>query len=114
MRKPKEGDLTRPVLQLLALRGVFAWRVNSAAMRLPKSGGRVGFYRSCSITGVSDVCGVLPDGRFLAVELKRPGGGGVLRESPREFLGRVTAAGGLALVVSDVGRLAAALDAEGY
>ena len=46
--------------------------------------------------GVSDLIGCSPDGRFLAVEVKRPGG----KATPDqiEFLERVKASGGIAVL----------------
>jgi hypothetical protein len=56
--------------------------------------GRVRSFRG--LRGVSDVLGVLPGGRFLAIECKGPTG----RPSPEqvEFIERVRAAGGVAFV----------------
>jgi hypothetical protein len=60
--------------------------------------------------GRHGILGLLtPSGRLLAAECKRPGN----RPTPdqRGFLDAVRAAGGLALVVRDVGELAVTLDA---
>jgi hypothetical protein len=53
--------------------------------------------------GASDIIGCLPDGRFLAVEAKAPGKKPT--KAQREYLERVAADGGLALVVDEVGSL---------
>ncbi len=52
---------------------------------------------------VSDLLGILPGGRFLAVELKSRGG--KVTQAQRSFLDHVTAAGGVALVISDLAEL---------
>jgi hypothetical protein len=64
------------------------------------------------LKGSSDIEGILPGGRFLAVEVKAPGG----RLSPeqREFLERVRELGGLALVVKSWRELDDALRQSGY
>jgi hypothetical protein len=64
------------------------------------------------LKGSSDIEGILPGGRFLAVEVKAPGG----RLSPeqREFLERVRGLGGLALVVKSWKEIDGALREGGY
>ena len=109
MKAPRETDLVRVCLAYLRLRGVFAWRVNSGAVA-GEHGGKRRFVRFNGAKGCSDVLGILPGGRFLAVETKMPG----RKTTPHQqaFLDAVRAAGGLALVVRDVAELAAALDAQ--
>ena len=115
--RPTEQSIVNACLQLLALRGAFAWRVNQGAV---KTDGR--FIRFNRVEGCSDVIGTLPPGkfhaggRFLAVECKRPGLGKRSRPEPHKqaFLDRVSACGGLALCVTGVAELDALLTAEGY
>jgi hypothetical protein len=104
---PRESDILRSCLDLLRLRGVFAWRVNSGAVA-GEYNGRRRFVRFHGAPGCADIIGILPGGRFLAVECKRPGN----KPTPQQtaFLEAVRQQGGLALVVSDVRDLAAALD----
>jgi Holliday junction resolvase len=52
-----EFALERSILQLLELRGIYAWPTHGARNR-PLT------------TGISDINGVLPGGRFLAIEVK--------------------------------------------
>jgi len=54
-----------------------------------------------SFKGIADILGVLPpDGKFLAIEVKRPGRKPTERQ--RQFLEQVEAAGGIALVAYSV------------
>ena len=99
-----ESDVQASCLAYLRARRIFHWRQNSGAF-MAKSGNWV---KCCSIKGVSDILGVLPDGRFLAVECKSEAGGRLSPEQ-REFLMNVNANGGLGLVVRSVGELAEAL-----
>ena len=87
----KEQDLVRPALQLLATRGVFCWRNNSGAVAGEHAGKRR-FLRFGGAPGASDLLGVLPGGRFIAVELKRKG----KKATPKQqaFLDAVAAQGG--------------------
>ena len=129
LKKPSEQSIVNACLQLLALRGAFAWRVNQGAI---KTEGR--FVRFNRVEGVSDIVGTLPigwreigpvvatvaeriqqGGRFIAVECKRPGLGKKSRPEPHQqaFLDRIAACGGLAVCVTDVRELDALLTAEG-
>lgn len=110
---PRMNDLEAPVLRgcldLLHMRGIYAWRNNTGSMR-DSTGRPVHF----GLVGSSDILGVLGlgrlmVGRLLCIECKRPGGGR-LTTSQRAFLERVRAEGGVALVVNDIDTLAAVLD----
>jgi hypothetical protein len=106
MKAPREQDLVKPALQLLALRGVFAWRNNSGAI-CATSNGKRRFVRFGGMPGSADVLGVLPGGRFLGIELKKPGGKPTAKQEA--FLAAVRAAGGVAWVVSSLAELEARL-----
>lgn len=63
---PQEGDLQRQVMAYLKLLpGVVAWRQNSGCCP--------GSHIRMAPEGTPDVIGYLPDGRFLSIELKKPG-----------------------------------------
>ena len=92
-----ETQLVGACLLVLHLHKVFAWRNNTGGFK--KNGH---FYRF-GLVGSSDILGVLPEGRFLAVECKRPGN----RPTPAQddFLKQVREKGGLALVVYEAQEL---------
>ena len=117
MKAGKEGDIVKACLQLLTLRGAFAWRQNAGAMK-GSHNGKPWFVRFVSpeADGISDIVGVLPDGCFLAVEVKKPGARTAKDRAARQaaFRQRVSSHNGLALVVSDVRQLDEALTMEGY
>ena len=125
IRAPSESAVLRAVLDLLAWRGVLAWRSNQIPAPLP--GGK-GFRRFVGMPGCSDIIAVVPTwanvatrdncwssvtqiGRFAGIEVKRVGG----KQSPaqREFQRRVEAAGGVYAVVSDAKELERLLDGWG-
>jgi len=89
-----ERDIQKVILDYLACIKVFAWRQNRGAMKGAHKG--KGWFVRFGPPGQSDILGVLPGGRFLAIEVKRIG------ESPSDdqqrFLDRVNAAGGIAIV----------------
>jgi hypothetical protein len=99
--------LVKACLDLLALRGVFAWRSNNAGIWDAKKKA----YRFHGTRGVPDILGCLPGGRLLAVEAKE--GRGRLTEEQHCYLAHVNALGGLGLVVRSVGELIGALDEAG-
>lgn len=69
--------------------------------------GHVLGFRPGPTRGVSDILGVLPNGRALAIEVKRPGGKPT--EAQQLFLHEVNRAGGLAFTASSVDEVEAYL-----
>ena len=64
----RESALYPAMLDLMIRVNIYAWRNNVGAARLK------GFYVRFSKKGSADFIGLLPDGRFLAVEAKTPDG----------------------------------------
>jgi hypothetical protein len=91
-----EAAVLRSCLDYLRFRGVACWRQNSGALVTP--GG--GFLRAADINGVADIIGLLPSGRFLAVECKSSRGR--QSEAQRAFQAMVEGSGGLYLIARDI------------
>jgi hypothetical protein len=103
MKTPLERDVLSACLKLLTLRRVPHWRQSVGQFTV---GGRT---IRAAVLGCSDIIGLLPpDGRFLAIECKQPGTRPTAAQNA--FLAAVEAAGGVALVVTDVRQLANMLD----
>ena len=100
MKPTREQDIQRTILQYLHLRGILAWRNNSGAMRAITPTGKSRLVRFNTATGSSDIFAVLPGGRFLSIEVKRPGNKPTARQA--DWLATVTAHGGLAIVATCV------------
>ncbi len=66
-RPQKETDIQADALDYLEMRGVFCWRNNTGAR------GRVKYGK----LGSPDIIGIMPNGRFIGVELKKPKGRGL-------------------------------------
>lgn len=100
---PTEQDILRAILDyLIRIKHIYCWRNNSGAM--VKDDHFVRFGK----VGSADILGVLPDGKFLAIEVKRPGG----KTTPAQddFLALVRKNGGVAIVAHGVEDVILALD----
>ncbi len=102
-----EGRIKADCLRYLERRGFFAWNNPSGAARIaPDRWVRFGH------KGSADILGCLPDGRFLAIEMKAQRG----RLSPEQsaFLEKIRGYGGLAIVARSFRELDEALREAGY
>ena len=91
----KEGEIVKACLDYLTFYGAFVWRNNTGALK-DKTNRPVFFGKP----GSADIIGVLPGGRFIAVECKTIKG--TLSEKQKIFLSSVKDIGGLALVARSV------------
>lgn len=111
-----ESDIVKGCLDLLALKKIFAFRINNTGIYDPA--------RKCFRTfhgkkGVSDILGIAKNGTkivskgcFIAVECKMPKG--KLTETQDEFQEEVVEAGGIALTAHSVDELAEDLKELGF
>jgi hypothetical protein len=91
--KVLESDVMKDVDQILSAYNIFHWRNNTGVTRIGKRFVRFGY------PGSADWLGICHDGRFLAVECKRPREGR-LTAKQRDFLECIRRYGGVALVVT--------------
>lgn len=106
-----EAPVQRAILQYLTHLGIFHWRQNAGGYADTDKSGRRHVYKMSSVSGVSDILGILPGGRMLCIEVKSRTG--KLRPSQRDFLERAGRAGALAFVARSVKDVETALRAEG-
>ena len=110
---PLEKDVQKLCIEWLAAWGATAVRINSGGMAVEKR-----FVRFNDQPGCSDVLACLPpNGRMLALELKRPGLDRTTAKRKAEqesFRAKVVKSGGLALVAQSLDELLAGLRAAGY
>jgi hypothetical protein len=78
----------------------------------PENRVKPGKFMSFGLKGSANILGCLPDGRFLAVEVKAARG--VLSPEQRDFLASIKALGGLAVTVRGWRKLDGALREAGY
>jgi hypothetical protein len=102
-----EGRVKAACIRYLEKRGIMAWNNPSGTVRIAPDR-----WLHFGKKGSSDILGILPRGRFLAVECKAEHG----RLSPeqRQFLTDVKALGGLAIVAKSWRDIDQALREAGY
>lgn len=89
-----EREIQKVILDYLQLKGINAWRTNS--------GIQFSTYKDRSyITrlaprGTPDIIGFLNNGKFLGIEIKKPGG--IVSDDQNIFIDKINKAGGLAFV----------------
>jgi hypothetical protein len=64
----RTNDLTEAVKRYLILRGIFCWRNNTVGVYDPVR--KVYRLNKGQLRGVADILGIMPDGTFIAVEIK--------------------------------------------
>lgn len=102
---PSEKEVEKEIITALRLRGIYCWKNQSVGVFDPRR--KVYLRPSVNhINGVSDILGILPDGRFLAIEVKKPVKNPRSEESLRKlatedqlrFIDEINKKGGLAFV----------------
>ena len=98
MKPLLEKEIQRAILDYLRIKKVVCFKFsnqnftrNKKKEVIPYPGG---------YAGVSDIIGCLPDGRFLAVEVKRKGN--MPTEAQAEFLKSVIKQGGVAIIARSI------------
>lgn len=92
----KEANLQKQIMMALSDAGAIVWRNNTGV--LPDKRGIPVRFGLCP--GSSDLIGICPDGRFLAIEVKTPKGKAT--EAQERFISAVRATGGRAGVARSV------------
>ena len=103
----RESEILAAIKDYLDLKGIFHFRVNQIPVPLP--GG--GFRRFAGTPGVSDLIAVFPKGRICCIEVKSARG--KESEAQEQFLEKIYALGGIAIVAHSVEELEADLREAG-
>lgn len=114
----QENQLVKDALDFLTRNGIMAWRNNNIGGFKTKFGFIRGPWTYCEETGnvllkgISDILGVLPDGRFLAAEAK------VNKRKPAPeqevFIKSVLRLGGIAFTFWSIEDMMKELKKKGY
>ena len=105
--KTPEGCIKTAILRYLERRGFFAWGNATGCVRVAPDR-----WIHFGKKGSADIIGILPDGKFLAVECKAPAGR--LAPEQKAFLEKVRGLGGVGIVARSGRELDEALCANGY
>lgn len=99
---PTEAQILKAIMALLKRHPKVAqcWRQNSGTFQERNRDGSTRYIRANSQRGMSDIMGVLKDGRTLAIEVKSATGR--MRPGQEEFLATIRQAGGVAGVCRSV------------
>lgn len=99
--KPQERDTLKAIMALLHKHPKVGrvWRQNSGTFQ-KQYGSKTHYIRANTAKGMSDIMGILKDGRTLAIECKSPTG--KVQPHQYEFLEAIRNAGGLAFVARSV------------
>lgn len=89
-----EQATVKAILQLLHLNRIPSWRINTGGAKIGDRFVRFG------MVGMSDIVGILPSGRFLAIEVKSATG--KVTRPQQAFLDTVNAHGGYGFVARSV------------
>ncbi len=100
--QPTEAQILKAIMALLKRHPKVAqcWRQNSGTFQERNRDGSVRYIRANTAKGMSDIMGVLKDGRTLAIEVKSATGR--MRPGQEEFLATIRQAGGVAGVCRSV------------
>jgi len=93
-----ETEIVRAILEYLRARGCWAERRNSRVLMLPGKGGRLRPVRFGGVKGASDIIAIGPQGRFIAIEVKRPGEHATPEQAA--YLAEIRRHGGVGLVAT--------------
>lgn len=96
-----EASILKAIMQLLHRhpKVAKAWRQNSGTFT-KQYGNKTHYIRANTAKGMSDIMGILKDGRTLAIECKSAKG--AVKAHQHEFLNSISEAGGIAFVARSV------------
>lgn len=95
---PQEKETQKAILEWLKANRIFSWRNNTQGRIVQTKAGAI---MSGSFSkGSADILGCLPNGRFLAIEVKSPGG--KISAEQQNFIDSVRRNGGVGLIVTTV------------
>jgi hypothetical protein len=107
----QETLIQNEILDFLNRNGVFAFRINNGGVYDPTSG----VYRNpgkFSLKGISDVAGVLPDGRALFVEVKTKTG--KMSKEQKVFIAKINRCQAIGICANSVVQMYEQLKERGY
>lgn len=92
--KTTERDIQWSIMEYLLYRKYFVWRSNAGTAVAQ------GMFFRLAPKGCPDIIGILPDGRFLGIEVKKPEG--VVSKEQETFISKINELGGVAFVARSI------------
>lgn len=97
--EPTEKQIQDSIMNYLLINRYYVWRNNTGATHYENSKGRKRMVRYGK-PGSSDIIGLTKDGKFLAIEVKRPNG--KTTKLQEMFLQNINANGGVGFVATSI------------
>jgi hypothetical protein len=97
--KQEEKEIQKAILDFLMYKKIKAWRNNSGMIFGKDSNGKSYGHRM-GPAGSCDIIGILNDGRFLGIEVKRPGH--FLTDLQKEFIDEINSKKGVAFCAHSI------------
>lgn len=95
----EEAKIQSDILDFLTSKGFLVVKHNNGAHKV-----KGGYIRSRKAdNGIPDIIGMTPSGRFIGVEVKKPGG--KPSDAQKAIVERINASGGIACIVESLGQL---------
>ena len=102
----EEADIQSKILDFLEEKGFMVVKFHNGSHKV-----RGGFIRARKTSvGIPDIIGMTPNGRFIGVEVKKPGG--VATKEQKAKVAQINASGGVAVIVESLGELIQKLTIE--
>lgn len=103
-KRELEKRTERAILDWLTtkLRRGFFWKNESVGIYDQASGSYRKSNNPYAINGTSDILGIWENGRFIAIEVKRPGNENGASDEQKAFIAQINRRGGLAFVATSV------------
>lgn len=96
-----EKQITNQILSYLNSVGYYVWRNNSGVATNQDKYGHTRMWRA-GIKGGSDIIGITPNGKFIAIEVKRPSTKNNVSLLQEVFLKEIKDKGGVAVVATSL------------
>jgi penicillin-binding protein-related factor A (putative recombinase) len=100
--KLSEKQIENSILQYLHLKKIYCWKQNTTGVYDAQ---KECFRRPHSpyiISGIADIIGIMPSGRFFAIEVKTPQRKSNVSDHQKAFLQSIQESGGIAFIATSI------------
>lgn len=94
MDKVSEKEIQKSILDYLSIKKIVAWRTNSGLQFSNYKGKE--YVTRLAPRGTPDIIGFSNDGRFIGIEVKKPGG--IVSEEQQYFIDKLNRSGGTGII----------------